>query len=59
MTGTAEMIAAVAVPLVLGLVWLIRLEGRVNLGEARYGDITSRLIRIENKLDRHGSHAGE
>ena len=59
MTVTAEQIVLVGVPLVLGLVWLIRIEGRVNLGDARYGDITSRLIRIENKLDRNGYHADE
>jgi len=39
-----------------GLVWLVRLEGRVNLNDVRHDDITNRLIRIENKIDRNGTH---
>ena len=39
-----------------GLVWLVRLEGRVNLNDSRHDDITNRLIRIENKIDRNGTH---
>jgi len=34
------------------IVWLVRLEGRINLNDSRHEDITSRLIRIETKLDR-------
>lgn len=41
-----------AAMLIGGIVWLVRLEGRINVSDARYGEITSRLIRIENKLDR-------
>lgn len=43
---------AIAVPTVLGIVWLVRLEGRVNVTDARYMDIISRLVRIEQKQDR-------
>ena len=43
---------AVAVPTVLGLVWLIRLEGRINVGDERQKAILDRLERIENKQDR-------
>ena len=39
-----------------GVVWLVRLEGRVNLNDSRHDDITNRLIRIENKIDRNGAH---
>jgi len=38
-----------------GVVWLVRLEGRVNLNDSRHDDITNRLIRIENKIDRNGT----
>ncbi len=42
---------AVAVPTVLGIVWMVRLEGRINVTDARYADIISRLTRIEMKQD--------
>jgi len=39
------------------IVWLVRLEGRVNLNDSRHEDVTNRLIRIEAKLDRsNGIH---
>lgn len=46
------------IALVVGaIVWLVRLEGRVNLNDSRHEDITNRLIRIETKLDRsNGAH---
>lgn len=34
-----------------GLVWLVRLEGRINVTDVRYGEIISRLRRIEEKQD--------
>jgi hypothetical protein len=34
-----------------GVVWAVRLEGRVNLLQAKYEDIDNRLERIEDKLD--------
>ena len=44
-------VAAVAAPLIGGLTWLIRLEGRINVTDARFVDIISRLARIEAKQD--------
>lgn len=52
MTDQIQTAAAVAVPAILALVWLVRLEGRVNLGESRHEDITKALDKIDRKLDR-------
>lgn len=43
---------AIGAPCVGGIVWLVRLEGRVNVGDQRYSDIVHRLVRIEQKLDK-------
>lgn len=48
--------AAVAVPVVTVIVWLVRLEGRINVGDSRHEDIVDRLKRIETKLDRNNGH---
>lgn len=59
----ANVIVGVALPAVFGLVWLIRLEGRVNTHEAecsqrqqrmdeRHTDIGKKLDGIDSKLDR-------
>ena len=40
-----------AVPVISGIVWLVRLEGRINVTDSRYLDIISRLTRIETKQD--------
>jgi hypothetical protein len=42
---------AIAVPSVAAIVWLVRLEGRINVTDARYTEILSRLTRIESKQD--------
>lgn len=42
---------AVATPVLGGVIWLIRLEGRVNVGDQRFEDIVNRLKRIEYKID--------
>lgn len=58
-----QILAALTVPAVLGLVWLVRLEGRLNTHEAtcterhrkldeRHSAITDQLASIEQKLDR-------
>lgn len=44
-------LVAIAVPTVLGIVWLVRLEGRINVTDSRYLDIINRLARIEQKQD--------
>lgn len=33
------------------VVWLVRLEGRINVTDARFLDIIARLDRIEKKQD--------
>ena len=33
------------------VVWLVRLEGRINVTDARYEDIVRRLERIDYKLN--------
>ena len=43
--------AAIAIPTVLGIVWLVRLEGRINVTDAQFEDIIRRLARIEAKQD--------
>lgn len=34
-----QTLAIIALPTVAGLVWLVRLEGRVNTSEARFADL--------------------
>ena len=59
----AEWIKLVALPAFLGLVWLIRLEGRQNSHERaceqrqknldeRHATITATMTRMDGKLDR-------
>ena len=36
---------------VAAIVWLVRLEGRINVTDARFLDIIARLDRIEKKQD--------
>ena len=52
MTDQVQTAAAVVVPVVAVVVWLVRLEGRVNLGESRHADIVKALDKIDEKLDR-------
>lgn len=47
---------AIAVPSVGAIVWLVRLEGRINVNDSRHDDIVERLKRIETKLDRGNGH---
>lgn len=42
--------AAVAVPVVSAIVWLTRLEGRINLLEARHADIKEMLDDIRHDV---------
>jgi len=56
-TLTIEQVLAIGVPTILALTWLIRLEGRIDVGVSRHDDIVGRLERIEAKLDRsNGIH---
>ena len=44
--------ALAAVAMVVGaIVWLVRLEGRINVTDVRYDEIIERLARIERKQD--------
>ena len=45
-------LVAIAVTAAGGIVWLVRLEGRVNLAAQRHDDIIGRLDRMEDKIDR-------
>jgi len=50
-------LVALVVPVVGAIVWLVRLEGRIDVGVSRHDDIVGRLERIEAKLDRsNGIH---
>ena len=40
-----------AIPVIGAIVWLVRLEGRINVSDSRHEDIIGRLKRIEYKLD--------
>jgi len=48
--GTLTLIAMVGLPCITGLIWLIRLEGRVNLVESRFADLRVDLAEIKNDL---------
>ena len=53
-------LAPLAITAIGGLVWIIRLEGRVNVSDERQQDIIKRLMRIEaliDKLVRFNGHA--
>ena len=67
---TVGVVVAVAVPTILGGVWLIRLEGRVQAHEQgcderqkrldeRHGEMSKKLDHIDRKLDRLIERAGE
>ena len=47
-TGTVLMAGGMVIGAV---VWLVRLEGRINVTDARYAEIIGRLVRIEQKQD--------
>lgn len=52
MNVTLQDTVIVGVPLVAGLTWLLRLEGRINVTQSQFVEIIRRLERIENKQDR-------
>lgn len=57
MTVTLSDVVLIAVPLLSVAAWLFRLEGRINVTDARYDDIIRRLERIEYKQDKaNGTH---
>jgi hypothetical protein len=59
---TTEIVMGAGAMVVAGLVWLIRLEGRLNLADARYADLkedTEEIKRDVKTLVRNGHHRGE
>ena len=42
-----ELLFAIVITSISGLVWLVRLEGKIKLVEAQFKDILARLERIE------------
>lgn len=47
-----EAVMAAAVPALGFIVWLLRLEGRINVQDARYTEIKESLAYIRERLDR-------
>lgn len=43
---------SVALAVIGAVVWLVRLEGRINVQDERYREIERRLSHIDGKLDR-------
>lgn len=55
----AQGAATIAIPLVIGgVIWLIRLEGRVNTQQALHADLKEDVQYIRNRIDRalNGRH---
>ena len=50
---TLRTLAAIGVPTVLGLVWLLRLEGRLNTHEAVCAERYKNLINAVNHIKDH------
>lgn len=48
---TADQILTIAVPLVLVVVWAVRLEGRINLTERINSQVLADLQYIRKRLD--------
>jgi sensor domain CHASE-containing protein len=49
---SAQVAAAVGVPCLLGLVWLLRLEGRVNTQERLQDDLKDDVRYIRERIDK-------
>jgi hypothetical protein len=43
-------VMAVAIPVIGAVVWLVRLEGRINLADSRHADIKDDLKEIKQTL---------
>ena len=51
-----ETLVTVGVPTVGAIVWLVRLEGRINTNDKLHEAMSAQLERIEDKLDRLVGH---
>ena len=54
--STIGALVAITVPIVGGMAWLFKLDGRITVQEARLEDIIDRLVRIEHKIDGLNGH---
>lgn len=52
MTIDLGTLIAIAVPTVGAIVWLVRLEGRVNMGEASVTELRDDVRYIRERIDR-------
>ena len=59
MTVDVGTVVAISVPTVGVIVWLVRLEGRVNLADARHNDIKDTIQEIRRDVKRLLGHGGE
>jgi hypothetical protein len=48
----AQTVAAVAIPTIGVVVWLVRLEGRINKSEGRLEDMNESIKYIRDRIDR-------
>ncbi len=48
----AAMAVQVAVPLIVGGIWLIRLEGRINVNEVLHRELKEDVQYIRERIDR-------
>lgn len=56
MTAVDANIAALMVPAITVLVWLVRLEGRVNTNEALQKTVLDEVLYIRQRIDRALNH---
>lgn len=58
MTVEPEVVVAVAVPVVGAVVWLVRLEGRINTGESVTAALRDDVSYIRSRIDQalNGRH---
>lgn len=52
MGDTVQLGLAIGLPAAAGLIWLIRLEGRVNTQAARHADLKDDVRYIRDRIDR-------
>jgi hypothetical protein len=49
--GDPQIVVAVAVPVVTVIVWLVRLEGRVNTNESKTASLSDDVKYIRSRID--------
>jgi hypothetical protein len=53
-----QLVVAVTVPTVIVIVWLVRLEGRINLADQRHNDLKDDISEIKADVKRIRSFMG-